>query len=112
MSFLKKAIVVSFIGLAGIGTGMGIGHAGGVENPEGGVWEYGTDNGSTGSPNYSIYNHSYRTHASSVRNCNGVVFSGWMSPQFQAVAKQNRCLTGNEAFWNVLDPALEGSTSY
>lgn len=109
MNGLKKSLTIAAITLAGLGAGMGIGHAGQVQHPAGGTWEFGTDNGSIGTDNYSIYQHPERIHSSAVKNCNGTVRSGWANPGAAAYAKQRRCATGNEAFWNIKEPAQGGN---
>ncbi|CAM4280249.1 lactococcin 972 family bacteriocin [Nocardia ninae] len=96
----KKTVVAGFIGIVGLGLGMGVGNAG-VEHPEGGLWQYGSSTVSGGTDNYSMYDHNDRTHSSAVRNCNGTSSSGWRPAGTRAEARQNRCLTGNEAFYDV-----------
>ncbi|WP_084466539.1 lactococcin 972 family bacteriocin [Nocardia arthritidis] len=100
MLTMKKTAVAGLIAIAGLGLGMGVGNAG-VKHIDGGTWRYGTDNGQYPTYNFSEYSHGSRVHSSAVRNCNGTQRSGWYDGGTLAVSYQNRCLTGNEAFYDV-----------
>lgn len=69
-------------------TGYGESHLGG------GVWTYGLSSTNV----WSRYKNPVRTHATSVKNKNGVRSSGQTRPGIDAIASLTKAKTGNEAF--------------